>query len=345
MTREAASVRTEVGRFLGRALLLAAPLIFAMVIYLANDPFKVLYHHDFGNYYDQAAPVEINRDYVSLTLFRKNDPEQHFDSFIFGSSRSFPLHCDTWKKLVPGIRPFHYPAGSENLEGVYLKVKYFHENHVPLKHVILEMWAPGYHDLSRRRDHIHRLPYLLTGESWLDYQGGVLGSYFQALFFAHYDYYKVTGHVHPSSKSKLAIYPGMVRIDPSVNDYFWAAEERELAESEDAYYAKRADRFKRADTPFWPPGIGPAQRHHLEEIRDIFREQHTDVRLMIPPTYDQQAIGPEDLAILREMFGAENVFDFSGRNEWTEDMHHYYDPGHVRPYIGDKLLAAMYARP
>ena len=37
------------------------------------------------------------------------------------------------------------------------------------------------------------------------------------------------------------------------------------------------------------------------------------------------------------------IYDFSGKNEWTENMRQFYDPGHVRPHIGDKLLATLYA--
>src|SRR5690349_4368884 len=107
----------EIRKALGRLFLLAVPLLSVVAIYVFCDPFKVLWSHDFGNYYDQAAPVELNRDYASLQMFLKNNPEQKYDSFILGSSRTFPLHADTWQKFVPGMHPFHYPAASENLHG------------------------------------------------------------------------------------------------------------------------------------------------------------------------------------------------------------------------------------
>src|SRR5687767_9165252 len=103
------STRQQVWKALWRATLLSLPLFFFVGTYLVCDPFRVLRSYDFGNYYDDAAPVELNRDYVSLEMFLKRNQEQHFDSFILGSSRSFPLHCETWKKFVPGMRPYHYP--------------------------------------------------------------------------------------------------------------------------------------------------------------------------------------------------------------------------------------------
>ena len=43
-------------------------------------------------------------------------------------------------------------------------------------------------------------------------------------------------------------------------------------------------------------------------------------------------------------FGKENVYDFSGINEFTEDYHNYYEAGHYRPLLGNKLLERIYKR-
>ena len=56
--------------------------------------------------------------------------------------------------------------------------------------------------------------------------------------------------------------------------------------------------------------------------------------------YDQQCINPDDIALLRDIFGPDRVFDFTGT--WNEDMRNFYDPSHVRPSIGDKMIEVMY---
>lgn len=44
------------------------------------------------------------------------------------------------------------------------------------------------------------------------------------------------------------------------------------------------------------------------------------------------------MEILKDIFGYENVFDFSGINEYTNDIHNYYERGHYRPILGALLL-------
>lgn len=335
----------DLRKFLPRALLLAAPLLLTLGMYVAWDPFKVLWKYDFGDYYDTAAPVELNRDYVSLEMFLANDPREHYDSFILGSSRSFPLHCAAWQRQVPGIAPFHYPAASENLHGLYLKLKYLSEHGHPLRHVLVETAPVSLRDLSARTDTTHRLPYRLSGESWLDFQGAYLGWYAKDFFFLKYADYKLTGEVRPSARRMLGIRRGQVRIDPRTNDYFWAELERELAADEDAYYARFAQRYPRPEgppPPCEPPAIGPEQRAYLQSIRAIFAAHGTDYRIVIPPVYDRACTDPQDVAILNEIFGAASVFVFTGDNEITRDMRNFYDINHVRPFVGDRMIAAMY---
>jgi hypothetical protein len=337
--------KRDLRKFFPRALLLSAPLVTTLAMYAAWDPFRVLLPHDFGDYYDEAAPVELNRDYVSLEMFLRNDPREHYDSFILGSSRSFPLHCDTWQKYVPGIKPFHYPAASENLQGLLLKLKYLSDNGHPLKHVIVETAPVSLRDLSARIDTTHRLPYRLSGESWLDFQGAYLSWYFKDLFFLEFAHYKLLGHVRPSARRMLGIRHRQVRIDPLTNDYYWAELERELAADEGAFYARFAQRYPRTEgdpPPCEPPSIGDAQRKYLESIREIFAKHATKYRILIPPVYDRVCTDPRDVAILGEIFGSDNVFVFTGDNEITRDKRNFYDINHVRPFVADKLVATMY---
>ena len=61
----------------------------------------------------------------------------------------------------------------------------------------------------------------------------------------------------------------------------------------------------------------------LREIKSIFVAQKTDYRIVISPIYDQVKINPEDLQFLIDLFGQNNVYDFSGPNQWNADFHNY----------------------
>src|ERR1700690_1124571 len=178
--------------FLARAVLLSAPLAIALATYVAYDPFRVLRHYDFGDYYDDAAPVELNRDYVSLQLFRKYNPTARFDSFILGSSRSFPIHCDAWARHLSGGRAFHYPAAAGNIYGIAKKRECLENSGVRIENALVEVTS-GLPGAEPRGDGMHCLPYELTGESWLEFQAIFVKTYFSEFYFLKYIAYAYTG--------------------------------------------------------------------------------------------------------------------------------------------------------
>ena len=73
------------------------------------------------------------------------------------------------------------------------------------------------------------------------------------------------------------------------------------------------------------PAIFHRQRMVLDEIMEVLRRHGTSIRVLISPDYNQKKLHPDDREILQGIFGKENVYDFSGINEFTEDYHNYYD--------------------
>lgn len=66
------------------------------------------------------------------------------------------------------------------------------------------------------------------------------------------------------------------------------------------------------------------------------------MKIIISPDYLQVNINPADVKTLKRFFGKRNVFDFTGINEYTEDIHNYYEPGHYRPALGKRLMEKIY---
>ena len=89
--------------------------------------------------------------------------------------------------------------------------------------------------------------------------------------------------------------------------------------------------------------IGPAQIKLLESIHYILKADSSDYRIIINPLYDQLKLNPADLRELKNIFGKRKVFDLSGINWFTEDIHHYYEVSHYRPYIADSIMALIYS--
>jgi hypothetical protein len=80
----------------------------------------------------------------------------------------------------------------------------------------------------------------------------------------------------------------------------------------------------------------------LQSISKIFRKHNTNFKIIISPLYDQVKIAPRDLNMLNKIFKRENVFDFSGINQYTSDFHNYYETSHYRPIIAEKILEKIY---
>ena len=64
--------------------------------------------------------------------------------------------------------------------------------------------------------------------------------------------------------------------------------------------------------------------------------------VLLKPENLQVTINPADVKTLKRVFGKRNVFDFNGINEYTEDIHNYYEPGHYRPALGKRLMEKIY---
>ena len=71
-------VNGAIVKFFYRIFLLGAPLMICLGTVLISDPFKVIYKHNFGDYYNDQ-PYELNRDYVStemlLARYRQSPPD------------------------------------------------------------------------------------------------------------------------------------------------------------------------------------------------------------------------------------------------------------------------------
>ena len=75
---------------------------------------------------------------------------------------------------------------------------------------------------------------------------------------------------------------------------------------------------------------------------EIFRKHKTNFKIVLYPLYNQTKTNTADLLKLYEIFGRDNVFDYSGINVITENIHNYYESEHCRPTAGRMILTEIY---
>ena len=79
-------------------------------------------------------------------------------------------------------------------------------------------------------------------------------------------------------------------------------------------------------------------------IKGVFDRKETDYKIIDTPAYGYMhpSITEDDLQILQEVFGEENVFDFSEREDITLDWKNFSDPNHFGLNIGWQMLEEVY---
>ena len=328
-------------KFLIKCILFSLPLWIALIPYVFRDPFKVLYHYE--NYYSAEGKdyyVNTNRGFVSTQMYIQNKDKYHYDSFIFGSSRSHVFCINEWKKYIGDTTScFHFDGYGESLYMIHAKMKYV-DGKSPMRNVLLPI---DYEVLSQvEQDYGHLWvahPALVEG-NWGTFQMAHLRAYITPKFlFAYWDLF-LTG------MSKPYMFEDQI-IEKADTVYNVAYNERSNRESvierlDDEYYAEKNMSFpERNGENYYPIIIGSKQKLMLTEICAVLERNGGNFRVLINPGYDQKRLSEEDMAYLKELFG-NNLVDFSGKNVWTEDFHYWSDPSHFNAYVSNEMLRVAY---
>ena len=114
---------------------------------------------------------------------------------------------------------------------------------------------------------------------------------------------------------------------------------------DDKYWTIHKGKFEQTRHPFeHKPVIAEQQYDLLMKIANICRKNDTDFKFIIGPEYDQVKLNQKDFTTLQKVFGKNNVYDFTGKNGLTDNIHNFYDPDHFRPIAGDYMLKVVYGQ-
>lgn len=328
-------------KFVLRLLLVAIPFIGILGSFFIFDPFRIIY-----NYKDYSEDMFVipNRDYVSSEMFLKNEKTYHYNSFIFGSSRTIAYKTNSWKKYLPAsASPFVFDASGESIFGIYTKINYLDKTGARLDNCLL-IFCPDC-TFTRETDHTDHLGIkhpTVAGTSWLRFYTVFIRAYFDNKFFKNYIQYRVTKKYTPSMKGYIEYRKS--KFDLVTNEEWLIDNEKELSEDQAGYYEIRKTLFFDRDSIIADakPQISKKQRTMLHEMEKIFLKHHTNFKIVISPLYSQIRINSSDLSILQTIFGIEQVYNFSGKNFYTANKENYYESSHYRPFIGDSILSIVY---
>lgn len=333
-------------KFLKLLFMFLLPILIFFLPYFVGDPFMIL--RKYKIYYPMdGSPLWINnnRSYVSTQMYLQNNGTYHWDSFIFGSSRSGNFRVDDWKKCLGDESAcFHFDGYGESLYNICKKVKYL-DGKSQIKNAIICMDEMVLTQVEPSYGHLWILPPVLeNGRNWSDWQMAHLKAYSNFSFLRSYFDFSLTHTVKPYMVAKGV-------IDTIPHGHYDVASNEVMnspylvfPEYDTSYYtSKIASLFPQRNYPVAPynPLIKQKQLQMLSEIADVFKRNNTNYKIIISPDYNQKRYSPRDMHILDSLFDG-HVFDFSGRNVITEDYHNYLDLVHFSPQVASELMRIVY---
>lgn len=315
------------------------PLVLLVILYLVTDPFKTLKPFSL-EYFDQT-----NRDYISSELYLWNNSKYHYNSFIFGSSRACGLNSYKWKQYLPeGSRQYVFQGWGETITGIYQKINYIDSHNDSIKNAIVLIDIPGSFDTKQ-------LPTKVLSIKDYKFSG-------QSRFMYHCMLFK--GYIKPSKiiqsiSSSIRHNKPYICFDTISND--WEKDNinncfnRPVRDSLSGLSVNKRERYikqyaLRDDAGTADVLIDGDFQEILVDIKSVFEKQKTEYKIVISPGYYKNSpkINPDDLETLQSIFGRNRVYDYSGKNELTDDIYNFTDPGHFGLYVGWQIFEDIYEK-
>ncbi|WP_114759307.1 hypothetical protein [Flavobacterium sp. AG291] len=322
------------------------PLLVVLLFYVWKDPFKVIWHYD--SFYDSEKKISfpLNKDYVSTTTYENQYKTEHYDSFIFGNSRSIIYGIDEWKKYIPvESKAYHFDASAETIYGICKKIEYIDSKGEKLNNVLLIVDHMILNRAESLDGHLFVIsPQLTSYENTANFHLQFLKTFYNYKFFPGYIEYTITGKIKPYM-TKATLDEEHFLYDKRTNEMRYTIVDKEIEEGK-FYTPERMKVFYKRDTVqnYAPQVIKERQKELLNTIATIFKKQGTNYKIIINPLYDQKKLNEDDIAYLIKLFGKETVYDFSGINDITNDYRNYYESSHYRPQVAKKIMKEIYTQ-
>ena len=315
--------------------------LFPIFLYLLIDPYKVLYNYE--EYYNTSKNYQVtqNRDFQSTTLFLNQYKKQKYDSFIFGNSRSLFYRDRSWSQYIEG-KIFHFDASSESIFGILGKLNLLTHKHVKIKNALIVLDCSELLDTQNTDGHLFIKHPEVSNEDKIYFHYVMMKPFFSKAIVGYLDVYLTDNK--KEYMSELGITDNLIRLNNISNELREAKNDKQIKDNQKLFYKNINNCFYKRDSIqlFSPKVIEKEQKKLLRNMRLILKENKTNFKLIISPLYDQKKLNTDDLNYLKYLFGPENVCDFSGINEITNDYKNYYENSHYLPKVCDTILKKVY---
>jgi hypothetical protein len=324
-------------KFVKRTFLFLSPVLILALSYFVFDPFHVLKSYPF---YGSNYLKSFNRNRMSTDTFLRNNKKYNFKSFIFGSSRSSAFRTYDWAKHINDPTPYHFDSFNDNISGIRGKIEFIENQGNKLENVLLVFDKDTFNEQYEESNSIvHHKDYRWTKENFFSYHFTFFKAYFQKQYFVHYLDLKLFNTYRTSMDEffKFKYY-----YKAPFNDFYFPDNEAQIKEKGEAYF-KEPDFVNRKPNP---NGLEQLIKiHHVVDliaVKEMLKRNNTKFKVVFSPIFDQRILDPKDVKTLQNVFGKESFYNYSGKNQYTNDVHNYYEPSHYMPSIGKRIMEEIY---
>jgi len=322
------------------------PVFVVSSTFFVFDPFKILYNYGEQLFVENGTldGFTLNRDYVGTEMFLQKKDNFNYDSFVFGSSRSSVFQSWEWEKHIENKSvPFHFIGSGESLFGIWSKIKFLDQINHSIKNALLVV---DHELLSQEKngEGVIAIRHPITSNEKIKFYATHFTEYISTDFFIQYLDFKLFGK---KKKYMDKLFDndtrGMV-FDNYKNDWIHKGKEEAIKKDSIAYYEQKKKIFYQRPDKQENARIvlGKSHKMMLNEISNVLKKNQTNFKIIINPLYDQKSINKQDLTFISTTFGDSNVYDFSGKNEFTSVANNYYEASHFKPFIARKIMKKIY---
>lgn len=320
---------------------LIIPNIILAAFFYITDTFSIFANH--REFYKNQTFMK-NRTYFTTESYNSLRKEKNFNSFIFGSSRSQAFKCKDWDNFIEqGSKSFHFDGSGEGIWNIYKKIKYIDQTGdiiknalVVIDHNTLARTKPQYGHLFIEHPNISK-------ESWSNFYFQYFKLYYNIKFLLTLFDYSIFKDYRSYMRKFIKEKKNYNIVDYSNCD-IWYGYDEDIKEDSLGYYSNLFSKgvfYKRlkkhAEIPITDDLI-----NQLNFIKTIFIKHNTSFKIVISPTYDQFIINNDLLSLLDKIFGKKKIYNFSGQNQFTNEISNYYENSHYKPLVARKILRIIY---
>ena len=329
-------------RFIKHIIYIVLPFIIIAIIVQFFDFFKV--YKSYNNYFKDNR-ISINRTVAATKTFLKYKDSISYNTFVFGNSRAQAFKDYALiKHFGESTKPFHFDSNNESLYGIYKKLEFLSLQKANLKNIIIVLDASLLEVAKARNTFNYINPPVFNDVSKLKYYSEFIKTSCQPKFIAAVADFSIF-------KTKRGYIKKYILTDKHIDTYKPISldcsygNEIELKKDSVLYYKKVISKIKNRAS--YRKEIPNPTRTHLDilhKIKRILKKHNSNYTIIISPLYDQAELNNNWKKELNLIFTTKHVFNFSGKNKYTEPINNYYEWSHYKSFVAEKLLDSIHKK-